>query len=190
MKLSVHIYQTTSNLWYLHSWREAEKDALPAGNFTAIGLFDGPDLKTAGQTCWVELGVSEIGWIQQLNINSYKGWNWACGKDGKIYLTNADGTVRWPRICLGSPDDAESNQRNMVQVLEETWNAVRIAAIPHGQFIDKPWLVQTSYLVTTAGYTNDVPWYKMPLFDPASGYKVSMGNTGLWLEKKWLHSRV
>lgn len=177
------------SLWYLKSWREAGKAGLSAGNFTAVTLFADPLGKTGGQTNWVWLDKEYVDWVKSINLYSYKPWNWAAQYDGTIYLTNSDGTVRWPRIALGSPDD-DAGIKNQVSVLEYRTGYVRIAGIPRGSFTDKPWLIHYAYTVFPDGWTSPNPLYRMPLLDPASGYKISQGETGLWLEEKWLHSRV
>lgn len=199
MNLNTVITQGTRDIWYLKSWREAGRPGLDVGNFTAITLFADPKGVTGGQTNWVWLDVREVAWIKSINVNSYRLWNWACQPDGKIYLTNENDnpyqtiTVRWPRIALGSPDDVDVSRRNQVRVLEWVGNYVRIDSIAEGMDYSKvtaPWLIQTAYTVFPDGHSGSNPLYKMPLFDPASGYKVSLGERGLWLDTKWLHSRA
>ncbi len=193
---------TVGELWYLKSWREAGKAGLSVGNFTAITLQPQPlDHSGGGQSCWVELNLPEIRWIQQINTASVRTWGWACENvPGTLYLGTHDDeyqetTVRWPRIALGSPDTSFLSLRNQVRVLEYSGDHryARIEGIPrsadYSRFAARRDLVLTAYTVYPDGRSGEEPLYRMPLFDPST-FKSSLGGTGLWLETSWLHSRV
>lgn len=187
-------------IWSLKSWREAGKSGPPIGNFTAVTLYPEPKLGTGGQSNWVELELTEINWIKSLNVNSYKAWRWAdgpLGELGTIYLGQnweTDEIVRWPRIALASYDNQPQETRNRVRVLEYANGFARIASVPreasYGAYESFPYFIHTSYTVYPDGHTGTQALYRMPLFDPASGFKISAGAAGLWLPVEWLHSRI
>lgn len=206
-RLSVSLRQgppAQGELWYLKSRLEANIPVdLEVGNFSAVTLQPEPkDASGGGQTCWVMLGQAEIDWIKSLNTDpTYLNWSGACKPiNGGMYKT-VDGvdpkdarSIYWFRIALHSPDGVPLKQRNKVMVLEYANNYCRIASIPksldYRQYEELDYLIPKAYTIYTDLHTGTMAIYRMPLFNPGSGFRVSTGHTELWLHTKWLYSRV
>ncbi len=192
-------------IWTLKSRKEAgEPVELEVGNFSAVTLFADPKGITGGQACWAKLGAAEIAWIKRLNPEpEYKPWRWACKvTNGGLYETvggvdpELATSILWFRITLHSPDGVDLAHRNQVRVLEYSPDHLfcRVASIPkdsdYSRYEQFPYFIPYAYLINIDNTTNNTALFRMPLFDPASGFQSSLGGTGLWLKTKWLHSRV
>ncbi len=190
------------SIYEIYSYKEANYHTnLTVGNFSAITLFADPKGVTGGQTNWVQLSASEVDYIKAINANSYKTWVWAAGTTGQIYVGDEHVTpIRWPRIALGSNETGLN--RNQVCVLERSLDGklAHIQGIPrssdYSQFTQYPWLFNTAYTVYPAdpgipNRTGDLPLYKMPLWEPSSGFVISVGGgTGLWLPAQFLARKL
>lgn len=185
-----------SQLSQLKTWREYGKSVV--GNFCAVTLFADSLGKTGGQARWVELNGPEIALLQRVNDAPYGSPHWHYlirETNGSLYATvggvNEDtvgAALHWFIIAIGS-----GAVRNSVQPLERSVNFVRIAGIPkasdysqyspqsHPHLFHRVWCDYGSYI----GDTPQGILY-MPIFDPASGFKISLGGDGLWLASDWL----
>lgn len=177
-------------------------------NFCAVTAFADPLGVTGGQTCWVQLDAPEIALLQRVNRTDYgeQPWHYLVSPSKSIYLTTVNDDddvvqpIHWPRIVIGS-----GAIRNVVKVLEERGGSKRIEGIPHSADYSPyspqshPHLFHRVYCAHgEAGKVPNVirewPGYAtygalvMPIFDPASGYKVSAGEQGLWIPSNWLCS--
>ncbi len=206
--LPAPVAQTTlkpCSIYEIYSYKEANYRAeLNVGNFSAITLFADPKGVTGGQTNWVRLNLPEINFIKAINVHSYRTWAWADNNVGTIYLGSgddwADTTVKWPRIALGSNETGAN--RNQVCVIERSPDGrlAHIQGIPKSadyyQFTRYPWLFHAAYTVypSPAGVPNrtgELALYSMPLWEPSSGFTISVGGgTGLWLPVQFLARKL
>lgn len=170
-----------------------------SGNFTAVTLFADPKGVTGGQTNWVRLHAREIDFIKLVNKDSFKPWGWADGISGTIYLGSGndyeDTVVKWPRIALASSDET-IQPRNQVCVTGRSADGryARIVGIPksadYTQYLQYSFLFQTAYTVYPDMHTGYLALYKMPLWEPSSGFEVSRGDTGLWIPTIFLAAKL
>lgn len=198
---------TAGQLWYLKSWTEIGKTLAGSGsNFSALTLFADSAGLTGGQTCWVQLDAAEISLFLRVNniLFGSDTWHYLVEPSGRIYRTidGADpdipgASIRWPRIAIGSKGDGFRNQV-MVLGYSADGKFARIAGIPKSADYSKyspathPWLFHRDYCIYLNGVIGDSPKgiLYMPILDPATGYKISTGDNGLWLPVEYLYGMV
>lgn len=197
-------------LWYLENYAESGL-TVPDGqsNFMAMPLYADAAGKTAGQSNWVELDPQDYGPLV-LGLNGIlfgsPTWHYLVAPTSRIYRTinEADpdvvgASIRWPRIAIASKGDGERNQV-LVTAYSADRRFARVAGIPHSPTGDysaysierQPWFFHRDYCIYQNEVVGDSPKgiLYMALLDPASGFKISMGEDGLWLPTDWLHSQV
>jgi hypothetical protein len=203
-------WQTAGDIWELATYIEVGKSAPGDSNFCAVTLVQSAG-GAGGQSNWLLLKQPELQLLKTVNgINDQKDarWMWLAAPRGSVYLlldgeSEQDATqLRWPRIVIGSKADGE---RNLVKVIgagmdEEGTLFARIAGIPqsadYSQYtLEKtPWFFHNIYCIyqkpnLRIGYTPQGAIY-MPIFDPASGFKVSLGPKELWIDALWLKRKI
>ncbi len=203
-------WPTGGELWELKSYFEAGKAPTTTSNFCAVTLYSYA-FGYGGQTNWVNLNGPELDLLKRVNgITDMQQarWRWLVGSAGSIYLTVGEEyedfvtQLHWPRIAIGSKG---SGARNIVRVMgmavdEKGRTQARIAGIPQSSdYLDinpesYPWAFHTIYCYYTKvrpviDHTPHGIMY-MPIFDPASGYKVSKGPQELWIDGMWLRRKI
>lgn len=198
---------TEGERWYLKSYLEIPKTVGGGGtNFCALTLLPIPVEGTGGQTNWVQLDDDEIELLRRINhmVIGDEIWHYLVGPDGKIYRTIGSNdpdligaSIRWPRIAIGSKGDGERNEVLKIGISNDGF-FTKIAGIPHSTSYNAydpvkfPWFFHRIYCSYQNQVIGDTPKgvLTMPILDPNSGYKVSVGERDLWIKTEYLHSRV
>ncbi|OGO22729.1 MAG: hypothetical protein A2Y54_10665 [Chloroflexi bacterium RBG_16_51_16] len=203
-------WPTGGELWELASYFELEKTPGIPSNFCAITLYSYA-FGYGGQTNWILLEGPELDLIKRINNipdQNVGKWRWLVGPAGSIYLTVGEEyedfatQLRWPRIAIGSKGAGE---RNVVRVMNVSVDPkgrtqARIAGIPKSSDYldvnpqDQPWAFHNIYCYYSQvrpriDFTPHGVMY-MPIFDPASGFRISKGPKELWIDGVWLKKRV
>ena len=201
-------WDAPGEVWELGNYFEAGKRSPTRSNFCAVTLVQYAG-GFGGQSNWIELRKPEMDLIMRVNgVTSQNDgkWRWLVGALGTIYLTlngeeQTEATVlRWPRIAIGSKGDGARNQLKVVGAGIATDGTVwaRVAGIPKSNdyraysLQATPWFIHRVYCIYQNTRIGDTPAgvVYMPIFDPASGFKVSKGPPQLWIDGKWLKQQV
>ena len=201
-------WPTNGDLWELGSYFEVGKRSPTPSNFCAVTLVQDAG-GYGGQTNWILLQGPEMELLMRVNriADQEDGkWRWLVGARGSIYLTlngeeeSLATELRWPRIAIGSKGDGERNRVRVIGAGMATDGTVfaRIAGIPRSSNYDRysldatPWFFHRVYCVYQNTRLGDTPAgiIYMPIFDPASGFKVSKGTKQLWIDGAWLRTQL
>jgi len=201
-------WDASGDIWELGSYFEAGKRSPTRSNFCAVTLVQYAG-GFGGQSNWIELKRPEMDLLLRINgLESQRSpkWSWLVGALGSIYLTvngeeqTAPTVLRWPRIAIGSKGPGERNQVKVIGAGIATDSTVwaRIEGIPKRadysaySLQTTPWFFHRVYCIYQNTRIGDTPAgvVYMPIFDPASGFKVSKGPQELWIDGKWLKQPV
>jgi len=201
-------WPTTGEIWELGSYLEVGKRSPTPSNFCAVTLVQYAG-GYGGQTNWVLLKKPEMDLLMSINGMADQDdgkWRYLVSKRGSIYLLlndeeeSAATELRWPRIAIGSKGDGERNLVKVIGAGVGTDGTVfaRIAGIPksadYSQYTREttPWFFHRVYCIYQNTRIGDTPGgiIYMPIFDPASGFKVSKGPQELWIDAIWLKNRT
>lgn len=184
----------------LYTLRDTDK--LPTNQFYPVTIFPRPVAGSGGAGNYLTLEGADLELIRRLNPDATTWPDLIWPKVGSVYNSMGDNvltcaSVRWPMVCFSGGNVHTEPIPNLVSVIEERGQWVRIEGIPVGMrydpltlnHINTPWLVHVPFCGVKRNRYMPHGRTQVPLFDP-QGRTGSAGDKGMWLKRSALGTKI